>query len=138
MTLELELKRIADRLEMIHNHLVNLPEQDKKLDKRLEVEEETEEAPVKKKPGRPPKSATASNITEEDVRKAALKVVRKHPKYETEGNAPGKAEVKRILKSLGAETIEDLEKEQHAEAHAAFERVVGTYVEDASESDDLE
>jgi hypothetical protein len=138
MTIELELKRIADRLEMIHNHLVKLPEADSKLDKRLEKEEESDEAPAKRKPGRPAKG-DGPKLGEEDVRKVALQVVKKHPDYGDEKNVkPGRTEVKRILKSLGKETIEDLEQHQYTEAIAAFERVIGTYVDDAEESDDLE
>jgi DNA (cytosine-5)-methyltransferase 1 len=37
-----EQKRVADRLEMIHNHLVKLPEKDPKLDAKLIKEEEAE------------------------------------------------------------------------------------------------
>lgn len=44
MSLEMELKRIADRLEMIHNHLVKLPEKDPQLDAKL-IKEEIAETP---------------------------------------------------------------------------------------------
>ena len=43
--LTLETKRVADRLEMIHNHLVKLPEKDPQLDAKLIKEEETETNP---------------------------------------------------------------------------------------------
>jgi hypothetical protein len=45
----LETKRVADRLEMIHNHLVKLPEKDSQLDSKLiktELTQEGEDFPI--------------------------------------------------------------------------------------------
>ena len=146
MPIEQELKRIADRLEMIHNHLVKLPEQNPKLDVELEEQEEAEEqaeAPKPKKNGKKaPEPVKEKEVTEEDVRIAANAMIKSAIKSvggdKTKGVAEGKKHVKRVLGEFDCEKIEDLTEDQFKNAVRAFERVAGTFAPDAETSDDLD
>jgi hypothetical protein len=53
LTLVGEVKRVADRLEMIHNHLARMPESDKGLDAKLIKEEAEAESPKSTKSSLP-------------------------------------------------------------------------------------
>lgn len=154
----LQLKRIADRLEMIHNHLTNLPEKNPKLDAELEEEEEAEEAPksTKSVKGSKAENATTKNakapskavpvsveekLTEDDVRIAAnglIKSAIKSAGNKEKGVAEGKKHVKRVLGEFDCEKIEDLQESDYKNAIRAFERVSGTFAPEAEASDDLD
>jgi hypothetical protein len=154
MTIELELKRIADRLEMIHNYLTS-KEKNPKLDAELEEQEEAEEAPksakglkavsattktVKERSKAAPVSAE-KELTEEDVRISANSMVKaciKSVGDKDKGVKEGKKHVKRVLGEFDVELIEDLSEDQYKNAIRAFERVAGTFAPAAEESDDLD
>lgn len=59
LTLVGEVKRVADRLEMIHNHLARMPESDKGLDAKLLKEEVEEKKPATLKAAGKPESSGA-------------------------------------------------------------------------------
>jgi len=154
----LQQKRIADRLEMIHNHLAKLPESNKKLDAKLEEEEteaeveleEEEEKPKakgKSKPAAKEKEKEAKPLTEEDVRIAANAMIKscvksaggdKDPKKKDAAVKEGKKHVKRVLGEFDVELIEELSEDQYENAIRAFDRVSSTFAPAAEESDDLD
>jgi hypothetical protein len=149
----LQQKRIADRLEMIHNHLSKLPESNKNLDTELEEQETEDEAKLEQeeKPKRGRKAKTEpiedKKLTEEDVRIAANAMVKacikssggdRDAKKKEAAVKEGKKEVKRVLSEFDAELIEDLTEDNYALAIRAFDRVAGTFAPDAETSDDLD
>jgi hypothetical protein len=151
----LQLKRIADRLEMIHNHLSKLPESNPKLDVELEEQEEAEEAPKSVKGSKaanataksakaPSKAAPASvedKLTEDAVRIAAnalIKAAIASVGNKDKGVAEGKKHVKRVLGEFDCEKIEDLQESDYKNAVRAFDRVAGTFAPEAEASDDLD
>lgn len=153
----LQQKRIADRLEMIHNHLAKLPESNKKLDAKLEEEEvddeldleDEEEAPKPKAKGKPKGAPVkeTKKLTEEDVRIAANKMVKacvvaaggdKDAKKKDAAVKEGKKHVKRVLGEFEVDAIEDIPEESYKMAIRAFDRVAGTFAPAAEESDDLD
>jgi hypothetical protein len=154
----LQLKRIADRLEMIHNHMSKFPESNPKLDEELVEEEEAEEAPKSTKSVKGSKAVNATTaaakapskgvpvsvdekLTEDDVRIAAnglIKSAIKSAGSKEKGVAEGKKHVKRVLGEFDCEKIEDLQESDYKNAIRAFERVSGTFVPEAEASDDLD
>jgi hypothetical protein len=146
----LQQKRIADRLEMIHNHLSKSAEVNPKLDAELEeqeakeeVELEEEEAPKAKSKGKKaaPVEKETKPLIEDDVRKAANAMIKSCIKSvggnKDKGVAEGKKHVKRVLGEFDVELIEELSEDQYKNAIRAFERVAGTFAPDAEASDDL-
>lgn len=77
LTLVGEVKRVADRLEMIHNHLVRLPEKDPKLDAKLTTEEiaETPELSKKKSVEKHEKPGTKAGKSEPKVQEPDTEAV---------------------------------------------------------------
>jgi predicted acyltransferase (DUF342 family) len=114
---------------------------DPKLDEKLEAEEAVEEAPKPKAKGKPKAVPEKAKLTEEEVRIAANSLIKSAIKAigdQDKGVKEGKAQVKRVLGEFDAATIAELKEQDYEMAIRAFERVAGTFVPAAEESDDLD
>jgi SNF2 family DNA or RNA helicase len=86
------------------------------------------------------KSQSAPQLDEEQVREKMLEVYQAHveqypgPKAKLEA----KAALKRIVKQTGYDSFEEMEPSDYREFVNGLERLKGTFVPDAEESDDLE
>lgn len=107
-----EGKRIADRLEMIHNHLAKFPETNTKLDEQLEEEELSEEAVIKKLPKDSKKASAPTKTVKEPSRVELVSV--EEPTEED-------SEVEEMLIEDESETDHMSEKELSAKCKAFLE-----------------
>lgn len=157
-----EVKRSADRNEMIHNMMLGgakLPASAKKasskveeedeteVDDELEIDEEEETPKPKAKAKGKPAAKKETAVTEEDVRLAANAMVRacvksaggdKDAKKKDAAVKEGKKQVKRVLSEFDVELIEELTEDNYKLAIRAFDRVAGTFAPEAEESGDLD
>lgn len=139
MSLEIAIERLANAIERIAVKLegTELITVDQAVKEKTEVN--------KVRGGRPPsnkevikevpkkKESKQEELNHDDIRKICLQITANCP----DGKDEGKAQISKVVRGLGYKLVSDVPEDEFPELMKGLKRVLGTFVPDADESDDV-